>query len=198
MAFFRGRPEGRERDAEAGDDGFAVECAIFGNVEPRAVGPENLGLADLGIDQPDQADTSPEIFTELAEQVGRQIIGRDDLDGEVGRLGDKALGPELGADAASLEERNVGLADELRVSGEATILVCRCHDPSKIMLLAMVSEQSVKFTFDPAGHVAHVCLHEMPVNQLVMLVAGQSQQILRGQLIFELKRCVHRPGSPSE
>jgi hypothetical protein len=70
---------------EAGQNVLAVERVARLEEQPRSIGPIDLDVARVGVDDPDQADTRGEEVLGLDRNVHRPVVRRDHLDHEVGR-----------------------------------------------------------------------------------------------------------------
>ena len=100
-----------EREREAGKHVFARERVIRVQAKRPTTGPEDIGGARFGIDDPDQADTGIQILRHLLFEFPCIVAGGDHLDGEIRGDLDDAVGCIRPGEAADGEEHRVGLTE---------------------------------------------------------------------------------------
>ena len=127
----RSLEEGGNLAAEAGDDVLAVELVADPEPIRGAVWAMDQDRAALGVDDPDQGNADREVVVDFSLEWLGEVVGRNNLDHEVG--GD--LGVTSGRAAIGQAfppcERNVGDANPVRVVREDSITPLRSIDQPK-------------------------------------------------------------------
>ena len=107
-----------ERAEEAVDDVLAGEIIFLLQFDGRAVAAKDFRGGELRINYPHQGHTGLAIVAQFFLDRPGRVVGRDDLDGQVGRDLYPSLRRDIPGQPAVPDERDVRFADSTRAAGK--------------------------------------------------------------------------------
>src|SRR5262249_18308876 len=113
----------------------------------------------------------------------------DDLQGQVRYQPGEALGDHFAREPAEANERDVGLAEGMRIAGDALVTRIGAEHPAEPTHLDMIPELHQDRARDPvrSGPLGWL-LDESPVDQLVALLVRHELQVGDGKAPFSRGR----------
>jgi hypothetical protein len=118
---------------------------------PRPIGSKNLDRLYVGIDHPDKLDPGAQVFLDLLKKLLYQIVGRDHLDGEVGRDRAETLGQPFFGHAISPDEGDIGTTNAAWFPGKTAIAKFGGQSPSEFMFFTIGTEDAIDSRGDQIG-----------------------------------------------